>query len=295
MSLLWLAAIAVAAAEEGLFATELGAGGTSVADPQAPTAILTAPSVSGLTSRYAIAVGGRLGPDRERLVQGAAVDTVTSRLGLGLVAGYRWSQPVAPISALPGWRVPGDTEGATYRETGLLAGLALNVADAQRRVSGGLGVAYRLRGSTWDDPSGAVDLTASASARPVDALILTVVGQDLLPDPDTHPRPPKVGGGLRWAPTDSAGLEADALVNLAQVGAPTVAFGVGGRVLAAELVPLRGGFQHDTATGINMVSAGLGIASPEASFDYAFRVALDRPAPAEGLGSWHALSLSISF
>ena len=43
------------------------------------------------------------------------------------------------------------------------------------------------------------------------------------------------------------------------------------------------------------VSAGLGIASPEASFDYAFRVALDRPQPAEGLGSWHALSLSISF
>ena len=293
--MLWLAVIAVAAAEEGLFATELGAGGTSLADPVAPTAILTAPSVSALTSRYAIAVGGRLGPDRERLAQAAAMDTVTSRLGLGLVAAYRWAQPAPPLAALPGWRVAGDAASDAYRQTDLLAGIGLNVANVDRRFAGGVAVAYRMLGSNWQDPEGAVDLSASVSARPVDPVVLSVVGQDFLPDPAGRARPPKVGGGLRWMPSDSAGLEADALVSLADPASPALAFGVGGRVLAAELVPLRGGYHHDTATGADMVSAGLGIASPEASFDYAFRVAVDGAPATTGLGSWHALSLSITF
>lgn len=275
------------AGDEARFATDLGAAGTSRANLRSLSAVLTAPSVIPLVSRYDVSAGLRLGPDKGRNFHAGAVDSMTGPVAMGFLLEHQRSNAAPTTGELPGWIEPGEELENPHR--GWTVGGAVGGAWLGRSVSLAAGPVYRWRGSNYDDPTHDWNAVASAGAHLADQVILTVSGENLIPT-DFADAPLRAGAGLRWQPTDGAGLEADVLTTIE--GDVAVGFAVGGEVLVAGKVPVRGGFERDREASIDAVCAGLSFGEEGAMVDYGFRMVVGQE---ESFRSWHGLTLRMRF
>jgi hypothetical protein len=68
-----------------------------------------------------------------------------------------------------------------------------------------------------------------------------------------------------------------------------------GAWVAAEVVPLRVGFERDSETGTDRVTGGVGVEGDRGALDYGARFWVGAGRPDEGFASWHGISLRLFF
>lgn len=285
----WMGGV-YAAEQEGLFATELGAGGVSRAATQGLTSILTAPSVLALQPRYDFAVGARLGPDNERILQGAAMDSTTGPMALGLLYSRSTATPPTTVDQLPGFTQVG--EGLSNPRTRTLVAGGLATALGEDIVGVGVNVSYFHEETRFGGVVGAVNAGASLSGSFAEKAVLTVSGENLLPDSlDWSQR--RVSGAARYQPAPAFGLEVDLIGELDAPGdSPVLSYAVGADGTIAERVPLRAGFSWDGLTRENRLTGGVGIGKETFFLEYGVAAPLQS---GDASALWHALCLRISF
>ena len=271
-------------------ADALGQGGTTRADLDGVGIVADAPAVMALRPRYDVQVGGGLGPQGERLIQAAALDSRTGPVALGLGFARKVHTPPTRPEDLPGWQLPGaDTDNPRVE---MVAGGALAGAWADRRVSLGLGAWYAGEGSRFGGETHFVEASVSGGARLGEVVTIGLSGQNLVPGGFSW-LPLTVGGGLRADAEDVFGVGVDAALDLESLDAPALLLATGLDATLAEVLVLRAGYELDEVLGGGAATLGLGATGANGGLDYAVAVGLHGERP-QGLGtSRHVLSLRL--
>jgi len=252
--------------------TSLGAAEATLAHPRDNSNIVHAPGSMSLHPRYDVGVAARLGPDKTRHFLAQAVDSSQGPYALGLSYAWETSTPVPDTADLPGWVLPDtDLETDETRQTTAAASLSMSWID--RRVAVGSALLRHTTQSTYVDPDVAWTANASLAVKPHPLVVLSLAGENLVPTGQDS-APLQFGGGLRLLATEFFSVEADSQVDLAGAS-PRMSY-MGGLEAAIDdgKVPLRAGYKRDGVTGLDVITAGLGIASPEGGIDYGIQVGL---------------------
>lgn len=283
-------------------APELAEGGATRANPLGLGAVYTAPATMALIPRYTVGGGVRLGPSGDHLMQVEAMDSQTGAFALGLAWLRRKRIVEAPTSELPGW-MPSGSRDTTSTVRDLVVGGSAAFAPTSRHVSAGFGVFYHGYRSTYADAVGSFNLAASLAARLEGGWIFSLTAQDLLQSQVPGVR--ALGGiGMRWQPTDGAGIGIDASLPLD--GGGGAGLSAGGVYTVEQVLPVRLGMSR-TAQGDRYASFGLGLtqrsppssgaggrSSPETRFsiDYVFRYRLGGSSFSDSV--WNGLAVRLS-
>ncbi len=270
-------------AADPAMATSMGEGGVSRANTAGMGAILTAPALIALTPRYEVAGGGRIGTSKIRRLEAAALDSTTGPVALGLAFIKEGASFAATADELPGWLEPGEDTINPYTETTFGGGLAFSFLN--RHLAMGLTARYERYSSRFADQEDAFQGGLSVAGQVGGKAFLSLSAEDLVPSDDVDPG---IGTGLRWQPTERFGIELDTLTRLGE-STDLAEISAGMEAFPVEALPLRAGFRREALTGADYATAGIGIASEEASLDYAVSLQL---------GAWehaHALSLRLFF
>ncbi len=213
------------------------------------------PANMAVSRVYHLSAFGQIWPEARRQSYGAAaVDSIESSVRLAGGLGGTWNLQ--------------DPDGIGRRSTDLRFALALPFGDrffvglgghylwmkqdgtgpfGNSSASGGLQGADIVKGFTFD---------AGATFKPTDALMLSIVGQNLN-DPDTSFQPTTFGGGIGVA-TDDVTIEGDVLGDFTTWGRSTVRAMGGFEYLAADHYPLRLGYRYDEGAQSHSISGGIG-------------------------------------
>jgi hypothetical protein len=127
-------------------------------------------------------------------------------------------------------------------------------------ASGGLEGASIVKDITFD---------AGLSIRPVPGLGVSLVGQNIT-DPGHGFLPLLLGGGIGFG-TNMFTVEGDMMGDFTTYDETTWRYMVGGEFLAAGTYPLRVGYRFDEGQDSHALSAGIGYAAREFSFDVSAR------------------------
>lgn len=213
------------------------------------------PANMAVTRVYHLAAFGQIWPEAHRQSYGAAaVDSIESSIRLAGGFGGTWNLQ--------------DPDGINRRSTDLRFALALPFGDrfflglggrylwmrqdgtgpfGNSSASGGLQGADIVKGFTFD---------AGATFKPTDALLLSIVGQNLN-NPDTGFQPTSFGGGIGVA-TGDVTVEGDVLGDFTTWDRTTVRAMGGAEYLAADHYPLRLGYRYDEGAKSHSISGGIG-------------------------------------
>jgi hypothetical protein len=281
-----------ALADDPVMANDLGTGGAHRANPRSLATLLDAPAMLGVVDRYDLGLSFALGPDKERALQIAALDSRTSRVS----AGVSWTRVAAESGLqtedLPGWLVEGET--VEEKEVRNRVGLGVALPLANRRLGLGLSGWYDHRGTPDGDPNQGGNIAVSAAANLADEhLLMSVQGVNLLPW-RMYYNPIQVTAGLRLQQPKLASIEANLVAPMGDTE-EELGFQVGGELIASEVVPLRLGFERATADGSSRATTGIGVLGDRGAIDYGARFLLGEARASEGWSSWHGLSLRLFF
>ncbi len=286
-----LAAPRVARADP-LMANDLAMGGAHRANPYSLATLLDAPATLGLTERYDLGAGFRIGPDKQRALQVAALDSRTSRVSAGITWTRMAHENGLQTADLPGWVLP-DTvieEREVRHRVG--AGVALPLLN--RQLAFGVAGWYDHRATPDGEAGPGGNVTASVATKLAqDAVVLSVQSSNLLPW-RLYYAPLDVSAGLRLQAKELAAVEANLVAPLGDTD-HVLGFNLGAQVVAAEVVPLRVGFERDSETGTDRVTGGVGVEGDRGALDYGARFWVGEGRPDEGLASWHGISLRLFF
>jgi len=161
----------------------------------------------------------------------------------------------------------------------------------------GAGVVYRSQMTRYGDETSSLNVNVGAAARVLNAVNISLVGLNLIPQ-DFEGAPLMVGGGLRLAPDDLWGLEADVHADL---DSPKNGVGwisrVGAEVIPGGMIPLRVGFVNDPERDLRLVTTGAGVGNETLMLEYALRVGVDRVSEEElpDERMWHTIGLRLAF
>lgn len=282
--------VAPAQASDLRQADALGQGGTTRADLDGVGMISDAPAVMALRPRYDVQIGGGLGPQGERLIQAAALDSRTGPVALGLGFARKVHTPPTLPEDLPGWQIPGaDTDNPRVE---MVAGGALAGAWADRSVSLGLGAWYAGEGSRFGGETHWVEASISGAARVGEVLTIGLSGQNLVPGGFTW-LPLTLGGGVRADAEDVFGVGADLAVDLESRDEPALVLATGLDATLAEVLVLRAGYELDEVLGGGAATFGLGATGANGGLDYAMVLGLHGDRPQGLASSRHVLSLRL--
>ena len=276
---------------DALQADALGQGGTTRADLDGVSSVVDAPALLALRPRYDVQAGGGLGPDKERLLQAAAMDSRTGPVALGLTAVRKTHTPSTLSKDLPGWQIPGDDTSNPHTE--LLLGGALAGAWFDRHLGVGVGVFYAGETSRYTEDEHHVEATASVAGRIGEVLTMGVSGQNLVPGgPEWLPL--SVGGGARADVQDVFGVAVDVVADLESGDSgPTLLLGAGLDGVIAEALVLRGGYRLNQLDDVGSLTFGLGATGANGGLDYAMEVGVHGSGSLGLAGSRHLLALRI--
>lgn len=274
-----------------------GSGGASAGDPRATGILLESPATLTLEPRYDAQAGARLGGKDDLTWQVEARDSRTGPVALSLAYVHRTANPPPLDSDLPGWRLPDDDLENPITETTLALDLGGGFFDDRLGVAASA-VRY-TRETAFTDPSDTYDGGLGVGGRPVEPLTLAlgvVNVVDLFRKGDTlHPLTCTFGAGVR---SDVAFASAQIQANLHDVASSVpLAWRVGGEVdLIDGKMPLRLGFRHELGVPTTYLTAGIGMATPAATLDYAIVQDLGKDGGAKdltGARTWHSLSVRV--
>ena len=285
-----------AAAVEPEMARERGQGHTSRGDLGSMSAIVRAPATLHLRSRYDAGGDFSFGADKLRRFHVAALDSQTGPLAAGVIFGREVARPTVREDDLPGWKEPGeqfdDLSDARMRVGGGVGFSVLN-----RTVGFGGSVEWNQRTNGFEESESALSGGASIAAHLGDQVVLSVNGERLIPT-NLWFAPTQLSSGFRWESSPAAALSADIVADLTSHDSVELGFGVGAAFTAADLVPIRMGFARDAATLEDRITAGVGVANPQADFSYAFEMPVGNSVDPSSSGiaqSQHTIALVLSF
>jgi len=269
-------------------ADALGQGGVTLADPDGLGIVTQAPAVMSLRARYDLAGSARIGPYTERTVQGAAMDSRTGPVSLGLAYMRRSNTPPTRVEDLPGWQEPGAS--TVNPTTELVVGGGLSGAWFQRSFGLGLSGVYVGEATALTEPVHRAELGVSAAGRVGESFVWSAMGENLLPG-GAHFTPLRTGVGLRVMAPEVLGFEVDGLLDLESADRPVTILraGLDGRV--QQLVCVRGGFVYDGVLAGTEATLGLGVSGATGQLDYGMKVGLSGGVPLGLAKSTHALSV----
>jgi len=191
---------------------------------------------------------------------GGVVDSSTSKLGAGL--GLR--------GFLSG---DGGYDGLDGR---LGLGFALSQAFAIGLAGRYISVSHEVPNDEEDgelqDEQIAQGFTLDASLRviPTEGLQIDVAALNFV-DLKESEVPVTIASGLAFAVGDSFSLGADVLVDVSSFDNPALTIGGGLEFLAANMVPLRGGYRGDLMRKTHAVTVGIGYNDAQVGFDIGLR------------------------
>jgi hypothetical protein len=253
-----------------------------------------APSTMWLAGGFDVHVGGRLGVEQDRLFQISAQDAKTGPISVGL----QWFRHDTDVRAhpeeLPGWKKPNETFDNPMRASTF--GASIGGGGVHHLFSGAMGVRYHTRRAPVSGDKSELNVVASVGVIVVDQLILTLTGDNLIPQDEIEGAPLGIGTGTRWQPIEAFGIEFDTFTDFESRSDKVVItpnFGL--EYIIAEVVPVRTGFYRDGVEEQSYVTAGFGVANEIVGLNYGGRLSVSQRAPGEKLGHWHGLELRASF
>lgn len=213
------------------------------------------PANMAVTRVYHIGAFAQIWPEaRRQSYGGAAVDSIESSIRLAGGLGGTWNLQ--------------DPDRIDRRWTDLRFAFALPFSDrfflgiggrylwlkqngfgplGNSAASGGLPNGDIVKGFTFD---------AGATFKPTDALLLSIVGQNLN-NPDTSFQPTTFGGGIGVATGDLT-VEGDVVGDFTTWNSTTARAMGGVEYLAGDHYPLRLGYRYDQGANSHAISGGLG-------------------------------------
>jgi hypothetical protein len=155
------------------------------------------------------------------------------------------------------------------------------------------GLRYYTRTAPVTGDESELNAVVSVGVTVRDQLVLTLTGENLVPQSGYDGAPLGVGLGARWQPIDTFAVAVDALTDLeSKDDGAAVSPMLGAEYRIQNTVPVRLGWGRDGVSGQSYMTAGLGVSNAQAGLDYGAKLALGSQAkPAH----WHGLSLRASF
>ena len=217
------------------------------------TALFTNPANMAASRVYHLSAIAQIWPEAGRQSYGAAaVDSVTSRLAGGLSGTYTQQDP----------------DGLKRKITDVRFGLAYPLSERifvgatgkylklRQDGLGPFGQSYASGGIQNDAIINTWSFDAGITAKPADALSLSLVGTNLT-NPGTGLRPLSLGGGAAFGTQDFS-LEADMVGDFTTYQKTKTRLMAGGELLVGDHVPLRAGYRYDDGLKSHAISGGLG-------------------------------------
>ena len=218
---------------------------------------------------------------RRQSYGGAVVDSSTNKLAGGF--GGTWSQM--------------DSDGIKRQWTDLRLSLAYPLGDrfhlgvtgrylraTQAVGRGPFGPSLVSDGKPDDPLTSQFTFDAGAAIAITEGLRFAVSGRNLTA-PGIGLMPTALAGGLGWS-NQTVSVEADSLVDFTTYTTPKGRAMVGGEVLVADHIPLRGGYRFDQGTKTHALSLGAGYVDKRFSIDVAGRrdIVGDNPSTVISIG-----------
>jgi hypothetical protein len=268
-----------------------GMGGATRASLDDGGSVYTAPATIWLNGGFDVSGGARIGSDGSRLYQASALDAQTGPVGLGIQWLRLDSDSSPDPDELPGWKQPGQSLENPTSTTVYSAALA--VGGVHHLVGFAAGLRYYSRTAPVTGDESELNAVVSMGVTVRDQLILTLTGENLVPQSGYDGAPLGVGIGARWQPTDTFAVALDTLTDLeSKDDGAAVSPMLGAEYRIRDTVPVRVGWGRDGVSGQAFMTAGLGVSNAQAGLDYGAKLALvSRGKPAH----WHGLSLRLSF
>jgi hypothetical protein len=257
-----IASLSARAAEVG-GARVVGMGDADIAAADDNAAITASPGVLGLQERYDFSGMFRAGPTGDLQWGAAIMDSHTTpsvAFGLAYVGGI--TDPPIGSDELPGWKLADGDVSDLRHDNQFTASIAAPLWE--RRISIGLSgdLLFYHRDVTGSGTTG--NLALGAGFAPFPALVIGLVGRDLIPVHGPATVPATVGVGVRGIEKKWGAVEADGVWH------PEVhAFDVSGG-LEAKLgyARVRVGARSLGALDERQLTWGLGAEGESASFEY---------------------------
>lgn len=286
--------LGIAHAEEPAMGVAQGMGNATRANFLDGGAAYTAPATMWLGGRFDVHLGGRLGTESDRLFQVSGHDSKTGPLSLGLNWFRHDTDVKASPEELPGWRRPNQNFDNPMRAS--VFGASIGGGGVHHLLSGAIGFRYHTRRAPVSGDKSEMNIVASVGGIVVDQLILTLTGDNLIPQDEIDGAPMSIGTGVRWQPIEAFGVEIDTLTDFESVKNKVVMTPMfGAEYTIAQIVPIRAGFFRDGVEEQSHVTAGIGVANDTVGLNYGGRMTVGARAPDEKILHFHGLDLRASF
>jgi hypothetical protein len=251
----------------------------------------TAPATIWLNEGFDASAGARIGSGSSRLYQASALDSQTGPIGMG-IQWFRHDQTSSPSSGdLPGWKKPGESFSNPTSTSVLSA--SLSTGGVHHLISYAAGLRYYMRTAPVTGESTEINGVLSVGFRVQEQLIVTLTGENIIPQSGFDGVPLGVGTGVRWQPVESFGLAVDTFTDLeSDDSGAVVSPMVGAEYRIQGTVPIRVGWRRDGLSGSSFATAGLGVSNEQAGLHYGASLQLGEQ---DDLRHWHGLSLQASF
>ncbi len=249
-------------------------GGATRAGANSLSALYSNPANMAAAQVYHVGAFGQIYPEaRRQSYGGAIVDSLISSTGLAGGLGGVWTMQ-DPDGIRREWMDLRFGLGMPLGDTFLL-GLTAKYVTLQQNGTGPLGASEASGGLPDTNIIQTVTFDAGATLRPVDELYISVTGQNLT-NPETTLLPLMGGAGIGYI-TPEFGIMGDLVLESRTYEKTRLRANVGGEVLLADRIAVRGGYRFDQGLESHAISGGLGYVDPRYAIDLALRRGVSGP------------------
>lgn len=250
-------------------------GGATRSTANSLSALYSNPANLAAAQVYHVGAFGQIYPEaRRQSYGGAIVDSLISSTGLAGGLGGIWTMQ-DPDGIRREWMDLRFGLGMPLGDVFLL-GLTAKYVTLQQDGTGPLGFSEASGGLKDTNIIQTVTFDAGATLRPTDELSIAVTGHNLT-NPETTLLPLMGGVGIGYA-TPDFGVSADGVLESRTYEKSRIRFNIGGEVLLADRLAVRGGYRFDQGPEAHALSGGLGYVDPRYSIDLSLRRGLADPA-----------------
>jgi len=248
------------------------------ASPTGESAILLNPA--GMTLLRSYIVSGLYQfrvSDEASLVNASVVDSATNKIAAGLFYSFSHASP-SKMLLQPGSQPFALEETIMTHEAGLALaypfGSYLHIGLITRYVNITVEQPENTPDSVKLEDIDTVTMDFGAIIVPFSSLRLAVVGYNVVPV-EGYEFPIQLGLGISYAFGSKFLAEFDTVLDFSRDETVAASYHGGAELFLANLVALRGGFQHDTFREASYVSGGVGFITRKVGIDLAVRQMVD--------------------
>lgn len=249
-------------------------GGATRGTANSLSALYSNPANLAASQVYHVGAFGQIYPEaRRQSYGGAIVDSLISSTGLAGGLGGVWTMQ-DPDGIRREWMDLRFALGLPLGDVFLL-GLTGKYVTLQQNGNGPLGASQASGGLRGTNIIQTVTFDAGATLRPTKEFFIALTGQNLS-NPETTLLPLMGGLGIGYA-TPDFGISGDAVLESRTYEKTRVRANVGGEVLLADRIAVRGGYRYDQGLESHALSGGLGYVDPRYAIDASLRHGVSGP------------------